>query len=146
MGQYKSIPKVSFEDVQDAQKSGGQLLLIHTLQEYEESALIAKTLRAHNEVSMINKCIENDLFNTKIIVYGKNSCDESSYEKYQKLLGLGVTDVYVYPGGLFEWLCLQDIYGYEEFPTNGREIDILKYKPEKKINVINGRNLLENYR
>ena len=31
-------------------------------------------------------------------------------------------------GGLFEWLCLQDIYGFEDFPTTKKELDILKFK------------------
>jgi hypothetical protein len=43
--------------------------------------------------------------------------------------------VYVYTGGLFEWLMLQDIYGEKEFPTSKKELDILKYKPQKKLNV-----------
>ena len=30
---------------------------------------------------------------------------------------------------MFEWLLLQDIYGNEQFPTLGKELDILKYKP-----------------
>ena len=47
---------------------------------------------------------------------------------------LGFVNVYIYIGGLFEWLCLQDIYSKEEFPTNIYERDILKYKP---VNVLN---------
>jgi hypothetical protein len=38
-------------------------------------------------------------------------------------------------GGLFEWLMLQDIYGSDEFPTTKKELDILKYKPNKMLNV-----------
>jgi len=47
---------------------------------------------------------------------------------------LGFTNVYVYPGGIFEWLLLQDIYGENEFPTTKIEIDILKFKPTPVIN------------
>ena len=43
------------------------------------------------------------------------------------------TNIYIYPGGLFEWLCLQDIYGYEKFPTSGKLLDILKFKPKSQI-------------
>ena len=37
-------------------------------------------------------------------------------------------NVYIYPGGLFEWLLLQDIYGSEDFPTTIVERDHLKFK------------------
>ena len=29
---------------------------------------------------------------------------------------------------MFEWLLLQDIYGYDNFPTTIKELDILKYR------------------
>ncbi len=51
------------------------------------------------------------------------------YDKYDQLVKLGFVNLYIYPGGLFEWLCLQDIYSEECFPTNKKELDILKYKP-----------------
>jgi hypothetical protein len=50
-------------------------------------------------------------------------------KKYLKLQELGFSNIYIYPGGLFEWLCLQDIYGHDSFKTTKQEIDILKYKP-----------------
>ena len=39
-------------------------------------------------------------------------------------------NVYIYKGGLFEWLLLQDIYGKDLFPTTTEILDILRYKPE----------------
>jgi len=45
------------------------------------------------------------------------------------LSGLGFQDVYLYMGGMFEWLLLQDIYGADEFPTTNKFLDILYYKP-----------------
>jgi hypothetical protein len=56
------------------------------------------------------------------------------YDKYEQLIKLGFRHVYVYPGGLFEWLCLQDIYSSELFPTSKKELDILKYKPSSIFN------------
>ena len=70
----------------------------------------------------------------KIIIYGKNSNDETIYKKHKQLQELGFVNIYVYPGGLFEWLLLQDIYGQEDFPTTSQELDILKFKPVKQIN------------
>lgn len=69
------------------------------------------------------------------MIYGKNSNDETIYKKYTQLSKLGFVNVYVYLGGLFEWLMLQDIYGTEEFSTTSRELDILKYKPTKILQV-----------
>ena len=43
--------------------------------------------------------------------------------------------MFVYTGGLFEWLMLQDIYGETEFPTSKKELDILRFKPPNKLNV-----------
>ena len=76
----------------------------------------------------------------RIIIYGKNCNDEKIYKKYQQLLSLGFYNVFVYPGGLFEWLLLQDIYGTEEFPTTSKQLDVLKYKPSPMLNIM----LLEN--
>jgi len=44
------------------------------------------------------------------------------------LVALGFTEVYIYLGGLFEWVLLQDIYGTELFKTTRRVADILRYK------------------
>jgi len=41
--------------------------------------------------------------------------------------------VHIYPGGIFEWLLLQDIYGDDMFKTTSKELDILKYKPTNSI-------------
>ena len=56
------------------------------------------------------------------------------YDKYDQLVKLGFSKVFIYPGGIFEWLCLQDIYSDENFPTNKKELDILKYKPDSILN------------
>jgi hypothetical protein len=71
----------------------------------------------------------------EIIVYGKNTNDDTVHKKYQQLIGLGFKNVRVYPGGMFEWLLLQDIYGASSFPTTSKELDILKYKPPSNNNI-----------
>ncbi len=63
-----------------------------------------------------------------------NSSDDSVVKKYNQLYKLGFKNVYIYIGGLFEWLLLQDIYGEEEFPTTNKILDILQYKG-KIINI-----------
>ena len=65
-------------------------------------------------------------------MYAENSSDQSLSTKCHQLLKLGYTNILVYPGGLFEWLLLQDIYGDELFPTTSACRDHLKYKGRKK--------------
>ena len=62
------------------------------------------------------------------MIFGENCSDNKIVSKYNQLYKLGFTNLYVYIGGLFEWLLLQDIYGDEEFPTTNIILDILKYK------------------
>ena len=61
--------------------------------------------------------------NKSFIIYGMHYYDNSLLRKYQQLKNLGAEVVYVYGGGMFEWLMLQDIYGNEQFPTTTRELD-----------------------
>ena len=60
---------------------------------------------------------------------------DKTYKKYEQLVGLGFTNVYIYVGGMFEWLLLQDIYGQDLFPTTSKELDILKYKSQRIFDV-----------
>ena len=92
-------------------------------------------MNPHQEVELLNNLLKGRTHDVKIIVYGRNCNDERTYKKYNQLVNLGFSYVYVYTGGLFEWLMLQDIYGPKEFPTTKKELDILKYKPSKVLNV-----------
>jgi len=132
--QLSSI-KINYEDVQFIIKNPEGHLLINTLSNSEQTCLIINTININNEENIINSCIKRGAKNIKIIIYGKNSNDEKLYNKYNQLTSLGFHNVYVYTGGLFEWLMLQDIYGEKEFPTTKKELDILKYKPNKVLNV-----------
>ena len=57
------------------------------------------------------------------------NCDENIIQKYKQLKELGFINVFIYPGGMFEWLLLQDIYTDINFKTNKKELNLLKYKP-----------------
>lgn len=136
---FSSMNKVNFEDVQTATKHPESYLLINTLSDSEQSCLIANTIHASNEESLINRYIQSNK-HILIIIYGKHTNDDNLYKKYMQLQGLGFANIYVYLGGLFEWLLLQDIYGSDEFPTTSKQLDILKYKPRPVLHV----GLLEN--
>ena len=135
MGNSQSIQKINFEDVQYVLKNNETHLLINTLVETEQGCLIPNTISPKKEEELINKFLKNGKKNIKIIVYGKNSNDEEIYKKHNQLYSLGFYNTYIYTGGLFEWLMLQDIYGFEEFPTTKKELDILKFKSPKKLNI-----------
>jgi hypothetical protein len=125
-----SIQRISFEDVQYAQRHNQ--IIISTLSSKEQDMLIQKTVHWEHEIISVEHAIKKK---EPIIIYGKHCNDESIYVKYDQIKKLGGI-VYLYAGGLFEWLLLQDIYGNENFPTTTTLVivDLLKYKP---INVLN---------
>jgi hypothetical protein len=127
--------KINYEDVQYIITHPEGHLLINTLSNSQQACLIVNTININNEEKIINDCIKRNAKDIQIIIYGKNSNDEKLYEKYKQLTSLGFYNVYIYMGGLFEWLMLQDIYGEKDFPTTKKELDILKYKPNKVLNV-----------
>lgn len=139
-----SIKKVNFENIIDYQKGHGNgagagnragngniILLISTLPQNEQSCLISKTIPSSDEESVINKALSMYYKKITIYVYGKNSHDMTIVSKAKQLMELGFSNVYVYVGGLFEWLLLQEIYGSENIKTTGEELDILKFRPQK---------------
>jgi hypothetical protein len=134
MGNTQTMKKINFEDMQTAIKNPEIYLIINTLPSADQQCLIVNTVSVNDEEIIINKFLKENK-NIIIIVYGKNCNDDSTNKKYQQLLSLGFYNIFVYTGGLFEWLLLQDIYGKELFPTTKKELDILKYKPNQLLNI-----------
>jgi len=135
MGNSQSIKKNNFEDIQFVLKNPESHLLINTLPDTEQLCLLPNTIHASQEETIINKYLKNGLKNIRIIIYGRNCNDDKIYTKYNQLISLGFYNVYIYAGGLFEWLLLQDIYGTTEFPTTKKELDLLKFKSNKTLNI-----------
>lgn len=131
---HSSMQKINFEDMQSACKNPEIYLLINTLSNSEQGCLIIGTVNANQEEAIINKYLRSGK-NSKIIVYGRNCNDDKAFQKYHQLLQLGFHNVFIYSGGLFEWLMLQDIYGFNEFPTTTKQLDFLKFKPRQHLNV-----------
>ena len=130
----REIQTVSFEDVQYAVKHNDDFLIINTLNEGDQEHLITGTMYYKNEEEKINSFVNNyDFSSKKIIIYSENANDKSAEKKYHQITSLGFQQVYIYHGGLFEWLCLQDIYGDEHFPSTKPLLDILKYKPKSRF-------------
>mgnify|MGYP003982632779 CR=1 FL=1 len=113
--------------------NNNRFLIINTLEENNQDCLILNTISPKREVEIINNYLKNtDGINNKnnihIVIYGENSNDNKIINKYSQLYNLGFRNIYVYIGGLFEWLLLQELYGNDEFPTSKKELNILKYK------------------
>ena len=121
---------IGFEDVKKAIHK--KYILLNVLPNNMQSVLIKGSLTIDSEEQVINEMINNyNVPDAPVIVYGFNGGDTKVQEKCQQLRGLGLSDVYVYSGGLFEWLLLNELYGDEEFPvenSDGKRIDILKYR------------------
>lgn len=130
-----SSMKINFEDVQFVVKNPENHLLISTLDISLQDCLIVNTIDIFSEEEIINNLIKQGKKEIKIIVYGKNCNDEKIFIKYNQLISLGFSNVFVYTGGMFEWLLLQDIYGENGFQTTSAQMDILKYKPNKVLNI-----------
>ena len=133
MGNLNSIHYVSYNFVQQYLYND-DCLLINTLPANKQLYILSNTVNITNEETRINALINQRRFDNVIIIYGNNNCDDTVYRKYCQLKKLGFKNCYIYPGGLFEWLCLQDIFGKEEFPTTKYELDIYKYRPKSKFN------------
>ena len=130
MGNSESINKINFESVQNIINNNitcGQFMIINTLDNNNQDCLIKNTLSPQEEINALNNYLKNNK-SINILIYGENCCDTKVIDKFNQLYKLGFSNLYIYIGGLFEWLLLQDIYGHDEFPTTTKIIDILKYK------------------
>lgn len=139
MGNAQTVKKINYEDMQNVIKSSNMYLIINTMHPNEQHCLITNTMPASNEEAMINKLLHENK-DVRIVVYGKNSNDDNVDKKCTQLQSLGFYNVFLYSGGMFEWLLLQDIYGKDLFPTTTMEVDILKYKSPSILSI----GLLEN--
>jgi hypothetical protein len=127
--------KTNFEHVQYAIKNSSEYYIVNTLPLYDQKVLIKNTIHAGEEEAIMNDMISNmNIPDRNIIIYGKNCNDDTMEFKYNQFISMGLKNVFVYTGGIFEWMLLQDIYGAKEFPTTEPSLDILKFKPTSRFN------------
>lgn len=115
----------NFEQIQEHIKN--KSIIINTLEASRQDCLISGTVSIEDEIKLLNAYLKTNK-RILIIIYGRNNSDISVIKKHKQLQSLGFTNIALYLGGLFEWLLLQDIFGYDNFPTTTKTIDILKYK------------------
>ena len=134
--QVSLVPKVSYEDIQMVVYRNMHVqhstLIINTLPPSLQHCLIKTTLDIRFEERIVNTFIEQKP-DIMIIVYGKNSNDITILHKYEQLVKLGFTNVYIYTGGIFEWMLLHEMYGKDLFQITKHEIDILRYRPKSVL-------------
>jgi len=76
------------------------------------------------EEQLINNALESGKTGEMILfIYGKDCSDISPVKKAQQFIDLGFRNVYVYLGGIFEWVLLADLYGIEDFSVTGGNIN-----------------------
>jgi hypothetical protein len=127
---FRPPKRIGFDEVLHAIRHPDKYIIINTLPLGEQDCLIQNTVSVETEETVVNSLLTvYDPVVRKIVIYGKNSTDSSVEHKHSQLLRLGIGDVYIYSGGLFEWMLLQDIYGHAEFPTTKTVVDILQFKP-----------------
>lgn len=132
MGNTQNINKISFFDIQNIIKMNPyNYYIINTLPLNLQHCLIKNTINCTKEEVLINELVQDvSKYDVHIIIYGMNANDNTIQTKYLQLQKLGFINIYVYPGGLFEWVSLKNIYGEEMFKVEGDENDILDYAPK----------------
>jgi hypothetical protein len=127
MGSAQSINKLNYEDVLHIIQFPSEFTLINTMSLQDQECLIPTTIPALQEEMVLNGLLKDRRRDRNIVIYGRNCNDDSILTKYKQICSLGFVNVYVYPGGMFEWLLLEDVYG--DFPVVNKALDLLKYKP-----------------
>jgi len=126
-----NLQYINYQNVQEY-INDNNAIIINTLIGSEQGCLIYNTINYTAEQELFNQLINNYDFKSKtIVIYGRNCNDNSVMKKANQLIELGFHNIYIYNGGLFEWILLQEIYSDEHFKTTSEVDDILKYKPDK---------------
>jgi len=118
---------VNFETVQNA-LNDSTWIVINTMHESDQKCLIEGTINCSKESEIMNEYLETRNFKINIIIYGRNYHDNDTETKYNQLKKLGFENVFIYSGGLFEWMLLHEVYGSDNFKTTGDTDDLLAFR------------------
>ena len=123
----ETYKKISPAEMQTILKTPEKYIIIHTLTSEYQDYVIPGTVQDTREESVINEMLTRiDIPDKPIIIYGKNARDETVEVKANQLKSLGIHDISVYSGGMFEWLLLNEVYGHTEFPVKVQTDQIKK--------------------
>ena len=124
---YSSFSSYPFDVIQNKIICNHDVVLINTLPENLQVCLIKNTIHANQETEFMNQLLNKNK-KKEVIIYCRNHRDLKVIEKYNQLKKLGFTNVYIYFGGMFEWLLLHIAYKEINFPVDGSFSDLLVYK------------------
>lgn len=127
----ETYKKISPAEMQTILKTPEKYIMIHTLTSEYQDYVIPGTVQDTREESVINEMLNRiDIPDKPIIVYGKNVRDETPVTKANQLKSLGIREISIYSGGMFEWLLLNEVYGPTEFPVKV-QTDHYHHQPQK---------------
>jgi len=127
MGIMYSLPSYKYYEVKE--KINKDVVFINTMPIDRQYCLIKGTIKASIEEEYMNKLLKTNK-NKEIILYGIHHTDVTVIKKYNQLKKLGFKNVYIYFGGMHEWLLLQEIFDIINFETDGSIKNIVDYKIE----------------
>lgn len=131
-GKIPAIPHRTSATHTDESAASSSVVLINTLPLDQQDCLIAGTLSARREEAAINALLEAGRSKSVVIVvYGAHHSDPTVWTKLRHLQDIGFSRSVVYAGGLFEWMLLQNAHGNDEFPTRGKELNLLRHLPPR---------------
>ena len=134
MGASISFNVVNHQGVLDALKEGN--ILITVISNHTDATLIKGTLGEAEELRHVNEIIRKKNLDERIFVYGENCSDSRVYSKARQLKKLGLKEVFVYTGGIFEWMLLGEVFGQDQFPVHGRVTNVVDHAGESFVSLI----------
>jgi rhodanese-related sulfurtransferase len=105
----------------------GRVLLFNALKKDYHSCVIPGTI----PYTVMKKVIKNMKEEDIVVVYCANYSCNLSHKFAEKKLG-HLETVYIYSGGVFEWLLLQKKYGKKKYPSS-EDCDIDNMQHREKI-------------
>lgn len=133
-GSKEVVKVIGFEDMLSLLRSN--VVLLNTMARGDQACLIRGTLHADDEESAMNAMLTSTdplVTDRWVVVYGRHTLDPKPMEKARTLRLMGLSRLLVYRGGLFEWLLLQEVFGQDQFPTQGACPDLLAYRPSPTL-------------
>ena len=86
MGNSQTINKINFEDIQFILKTDQKYIIINTLGEQEQSCLLPKTVKAHEEVELLTNLLKMGRKDVKLVVHVRERIGYSCSNHHHNVL------------------------------------------------------------
>ncbi len=113
----------------------GTYCLINTLPEHRQDCVIAHTLPCAEEEATLNRWLSRWEVHRPIVIYGQHAGDATIYRKYNQCVAVGFEQVFVYLGGMMEWMLLRSVseQSAHEYRIRGETVSFLRFSPSRKF-------------